>query len=164
MLYLGGIQLMYWIRLDAAKYDAKAYVEKNISQNFNSQELLLTASQFNSLQWLENNKEFVLNGQRYDIIGITYTSQGVKVNCYSDKEETEIANAFEHFAERLFNAHQQSNSNDTDIISKITKEYLPLKAATLQTRFTNQISFVTAKKFPLLQSPVSDIWHPPAIC
>ena len=103
VLYLGGIQLMYWIRIDAARQDANAYVQKTLPENINSKELILTASQYSSLQWLEKNKECVINGQRYDIIGVTHSAEGVKLKCYTDNEETEVANAFEHFAERLFN-------------------------------------------------------------
>ena len=164
VLYLGGMQLMYWIKIDAARHEARSFVQKNNIESSDSKEFVFTANQYNSLQWSEKSKEFTFKGVRYDIVTATYTTTGVKLICYSDNEETEIVNAFHHFTERLFNTHQQSNSNDNDIISKITKEYISLKLIAPQTKFEEHLSFVITEKNPLLQSPISDIWHPPAIC
>jgi hypothetical protein len=164
VLYLGGIQLMYWVKMDSAKYKAAEFVQTHSTKSSQTKDFVFTSSQYDALQWLEKNKEFVSNGQRYDIASIVYSAEGVKISCYNDNEETEIANAFQMFSERLLSTHQQSNSNDNDILSKITKEYLPLSLVFLQPRFEKQSSFMVVENIPLSASPISDIWHPPAVC
>ena len=156
ILYLGGIQLMYWVKIECAKYKATEFVLNHIDKKSSAKDLIFTSSQYNALQWLDKNKEFVLNGQRYDIAAIVYSSEGVKISCYSDNEETEIANAFQSFSERLLSTHQQSNNSDNDILSKITKEYLPLSLISRQPRFEKRSSFIVVENIPLSASPISD--------
>lgn len=163
VLYLGGIQLFYWVRIDSARHNAAVRMQDKGAAN-NTLELTYTNKQYDKLQWLEKNKEFIYNGQRYDISSIKYTSTGVVLKCYHDNEETEIAEAFEHFASKLFNGHQANQTSNGDIIAKITKEYLPLDFKMTQNRVGGRIYFIIAQQYPLRYSPISDIWHPPATC
>ncbi|MGP8214317.1 MAG: hypothetical protein ACLQQ4_02005 [Bacteroidia bacterium] len=163
MLYLGGLQLMYWVKIDNAKHEAAMFIGKHINAS-NAKDFVFTSSQYSSLEWLEKNKEFIFEGQRYDITTIEYSSSGVKVSCYSDNEETELAKEFQQLANKLFSSHQQSNGSDNDVFSKITKEYLPLSLIFLQPRFKKSISVITTENTPALTSLVANIWHPPATC
>lgn len=164
MLYLGGIQLLYWIRIDTARHNATVFIQEHYGEQGASQQLVFTDSQYNSLQWSEKNKEFVFQGQRYDIANITHNPKGVKIDCYKDNEETDIANDFHYFTERLFNTHQNSGTNENDVISKITKEYLPFATIVSQHDFPIEKSFIIEENYPIIVSPVSNIWHPPTIC
>jgi hypothetical protein len=164
VLYLGGMQLMYWVKMDSAKHKAAEFVQNHSTKTSETKDFVFTSSEYNALQWLEKNKEFVIAGQRYDIETISYSSEGVKITCYSDNEETEIANEFQAFSERLLSTHPQSNSSDNDILSKITKEYLPINLVFLQPGVEKRTSLMVVENIPLSASPISDIWHPPAVC
>lgn len=164
LLYLGGMQLMYWVRIDTAKHQASALIQNNKANASNTTEFILTPSQYNSLNWSDRNKEFTIEGQRYDITGIEYLSNGVKIICYQDNPETEVVSAFQKFAERLFSSHQQSGNSDNDLISKITKEYLPLKLVVAPQIYERAFSLIISEDIhsPLLFT--ADIWHPPLSC
>jgi hypothetical protein len=164
VLYLGGMQLMYWVKIDNAKRDATATILRHSAKAVDTKDFSFTTSQYNSLSWLDKNKEFIFDGQHYDIAGIEYLSGSIKVSCYNDNEETEIANAFQKFSNKLFSTHQQSNSSDNDVLSKITKEYLPLNPVLVQPKIEKSISIITKENTPTLSLLTADIWHPPSIC
>src|ERR1700722_19469984 len=135
LLYLGGMQLMYWVKIDNAKREATATLLRHSAKIADTKDFTFTSSQYNSLNWLEKNKEFVLYGQRYDIATLEYNSKGVKIACYTDNEETEIANAFNQFANKLYSTTEQSSNTNNDLLNKITKEYIPLSLLFLQPRY-----------------------------
>jgi hypothetical protein len=163
-LYLGGMQLLYWVKVDNAKQKAISFIQNHSTKESETRDFEFSRQEYNSLTWLEKNKEFTYQGVHYDISSINYTSGNIVVKCYTDNEETEIVNAFNQYTNKLFSNHQQSNSTDNDIISKITKEYIPLS---LYCNFSSPVKattiFTNVPQF-LISSPISDIWHPPAIC
>ncbi len=165
LLYLGGMQLMYWVKIDNAKRDATATLLRHSAKTADARDFEFSSSQYNSLNWLEKNKEFIFDGQRYDIATIEYSSNGVTISCYADNEETEIANAFHQFANKLYSNNEQSNStNNTDVLNKITKEYLPLSLIFLQPRYEKSSPVIVTEEIPTFSSLIADIWHPPANC
>lgn len=163
LLYLGGIQLMYWVKIDAAKHNAAALI-KNKKCNESTTEFILTSSQYNALNWSDRNKEFIVDGQRYDITAIEYVSGGIKITCYQDSPETEVVSAFQKFAERFFSSHQQSGNTDTDVLSKITKEYLPLNIVLAPESTISSFAFVISEKSYSSLLSIANIWHPPLNC
>ena len=164
LLYLGGIQLMYWVRIDTAKHQASTFIQNNKANTNNTIEFILTPSEYNALNWSDRNKEFTIDGQRYDITGIEYLSNGIKITCYQDNPETEVVSAFQKFAERLFSSHQQSGNSDNDVISKITKEYLPLKLVMAPQIYNRAVSLVISEDIDSSLLFTADIWHPPLSC
>jgi len=164
LLYLSGMQLMYWVKIDNAKHDATVTILRHSTKIIDTKYFTLTSSQYNSLNWLEKNKEFVLDGQRYDIATTEYSSTGVKISCYTDNEETEIANAFHQFANKLYSTNEQSNSNGTDLLNKITKEYIPLGLLLLHPKYEKSSPVLVEENAPTFSSLIADIWHPPANC
>jgi len=164
MLYLGGIQLVYWVKMNSAKHEAASFIQNRNFAASDTRYFVFTTAQYKALQWLEENKEFNFNGQHYDITDLQYMSDGVKITCYSDNEETEIANAFQKFADKFFPAHQQSSNSDNDLISKLTKDYLPLVFEFNFSTFEKSSScFIKEDIHSPLSLPAS-IWHPPTIC
>jgi hypothetical protein len=164
MLYLGGIQLMYWLKMDGAKQKASLSIQNHNLKKADIKDFVLTSSQYNSLNWLEKNKEFTLNNQLYDIAGIEYSSNGIKITCYTDNEETELADAFGKFADRFFSTNQQSNGSENDLINKITKEYLPLPSIFSFAVFEKEITSIIKNDIHCSVSLPDNIWHPPATC
>jgi hypothetical protein len=164
LLYLGGIQLLYWAKMNKAKYEATVFIQNQGFKTLDTKCFLFTNSQYASIQWIEANKEFSTNGQRYDIIDIEKTQEGIKITCYCDNEETEIVNAFQKFADKFFPTQQQSNSSDTDIISKITKEYMPIDL-TFKFSTYEKVSSTFIKEGSLYSILLpAGIWHPPTLC
>jgi hypothetical protein len=164
LLYLGGIQLLYWVKMNKAKYEATAFTQKQDLKTTDTKNFLFTNDQYALIKWLEANKEFSINGQRFDIINIEKTQEGIKITCYNDNEETEIAQAFQKFADKLFPIHQQSNNSDTDVISKITKEYTSLHYEFNFSIFEKSNSvFIPEDTHSSISLP-DNIWHPPTLC
>jgi len=163
-LYLVGMQMLYWVKIDNAKQKATSFIQNHSTKESETRDFEFSRQEYNSLTWLEKNKEFTYQGVHYDISSINYSSGNVIVKCYTDNEETEIVNAFNQYTSKLLSNHQQSNSTDNDIISKITKDYLPLSN---YCNFASPVKYTTifTNTVPILiSSPISDIWHPPAIC
>ncbi len=164
LIYLGGIQVMYWVKIDGAKKDASAFLNNNKFKKNSDTKLLFTTAQYNSLGWSDNNKEFTYNCQLYDVSEIKYVAGGVEVQCYADNAETEVVNAFHNFIDHLLSSQSRSGSSDNDMISKIIKEYVSIKITPIPDSFCfNIIPFASKAKLYTFSLPAS-IWHPPASC
>ncbi|HXB13834.1 MAG TPA: hypothetical protein VNZ45_17730 [Bacteroidia bacterium] len=164
MLYLGGMQVMYWVKIESAKKEASVFLTGNKFQQNTCTKFMFSKAEFNKLDWSDNNKEFKYKGQLYDISQIKYLANGVELTCYSDNTETEVVNAFHSFIEHIYTSHSQSGSNDNDMISKIIKEYVSVKTAPLpDSVFTNPSPGAAQANNYTFSLPAS-IWHPPASC
>jgi hypothetical protein len=163
MLYLGGMHVMYLMKIDDAKSVAYHHIKKNMDKGEVSQ-FIFSTKDFNDLKWTDKDKEFTLNNERYDIVNISYSGSQVTVVCYKDGKETEIVQALDNLFERLFSPSQQSKNTENDFASKICKEYLPVDHIHLQETITLAFSQIPQERTIASSSPIDDIWHPPAIC
>ena len=164
LLYLGGMQLVYWVKLDEAKYKASEQISNHALDCSNTKDFVFTTDQYKGLHWIETDKEFEFQGHRYDIATLQYLNNGIKLTCYNDNEETEIAQAFQKFADKFFPIHKQSNNSDNDVISKITKEYTALNYEFNFSTFENNNSvFIQEDTHSSISLP-DNIWHPPTLC
>jgi hypothetical protein len=165
LLYLGGIQVIYWLRIDNAKATSLCNIKNNNISNESVKEFVFSQHDYNSLDWNEKNKEFNLSNCEYDIITVTHLKDGIHVKCCQDDLETELTNAFHGFIEHLFPSHAQPGNSDNDIVSKIIKEYI-FKPNVLipNLSFLGNVLFESEVIQYFLSLPAS-IWHPPApIC
>jgi hypothetical protein len=163
ILYLGGVQVMYWIKMSVCKEQVQTLIHGHKLSRKNTVDFSFTSSEYNSLDWSEQNKEFTYKGERYDIVGIQYFSEEIIVKCYSDNEETEVIDAFSGFIKKMFSCPQHTNESNTDIASNIYKEYLPSEFFVPSHFARVLISIKATCVLVNVSAKVDDIWHPPTL-
>ena len=96
LLYLFGVQFIYWLKVENARQIAHSFINKSPLTSV-TKVFSLTLEQYNSLNWNEKDKEFSLNCQDYDVISVKHLSDtALEVECYADNLETEIENTFKN--------------------------------------------------------------------
>jgi|SRR6185437_8200903 len=165
LLYLFGVQFIYWLKVENARQIAHSFINKK-DLKATPKVFSLTIDQYNALSWNEKDKEFSLNGQDYDVIRINHlTDSKIEVECYADNLETEITIAFKDIASTLFASdHQKGDNKETDLLSKITKEYIPIHLNNNPVLFYNAISFLSKKDALPLPCKSLSVWRPPCNC
>jgi hypothetical protein len=161
IFYIGGLQVMYWVKMYVCKQQSASLIQTGKLQGSQTVQFTFTPSEYNSLSWTEQNKEFTYIGERYDIASIQYFSDKVMVRCYTDKEETELADAFSGFIKKMFSSPQTPNEKNHDIAGKIYKEYLHVKP--LVPSFFDK-ALVSVKATCVLvntSAAIENIWRPP---
>ncbi|HTA26728.1 MAG TPA: hypothetical protein VK809_02990 [Bacteroidia bacterium] len=161
LLYLGGIQIMFWVKMSECKQEAQALVHGHKLSRRNIIDFSFTPSEYSSLSWSEENKEFTYKGQRYDIIEMKYFSDEIIVNCYPDKDETDLVDAFSGFIKKMFSSPQHGSDNNNEIVSKIVKEYLPSEPL-VPCYYSKVLTSVEARFVLVNLSAKTDcVWRPP---
>lgn len=163
VLYLGGIQIAYWLKMSAHKRETQTAIQSHKLPENNTVKFSLTSLEYASLAWSERSKEFSYLGQRYDIIGIQYYSDEIIITCYSDKEETRLVNAFTGFVKKFFSSPQHTNDKTPSMASNLCKEYLPSEPLTSFLYAGVLISIKAKCAFVNMHPKPDDIWHPPTI-
>jgi len=163
VLYLGGIQMAYWLRMSAHKQETQFSIRHNQVSKDNSVKFSFTSEQYNSLAWSEKNKEFSYQGQRYDIIGMQYCSDEIIVTCFSDKEETNLVNAFSGFIKNLFSSPLHTNDKTPDIANTLCKEYLPSEPSSPFLFSHVLISIKAGCVLVNVSGQIDSIWRPPTL-
>ena len=165
VLYLGGIEGIYLIKIKDARSISNNIIKHNKVEQSNVKQFSLNSSQYDAISWVERNKEFDENGQRYDVISIHFLANGnVQMECYNDSHETDIVDAFKGFMEKMFSTHPASNNGNNEIINKIYKEYLPNESLVIPDSFSQVLTAVRPGCVLVnATSPIAAIWHPPCI-
>lgn len=68
----------------------KENVKENILSEIKNEEkteLYFSYEEFNRISWKEGRKEFVLNGDYYDVISIQKNKKGLHISCWKDNKE-----------------------------------------------------------------------------
>jgi hypothetical protein len=161
MAYMCGIEVFYSFRINAAKKESLDLIDNQSTPASNITALSFNPEQYNNLNWLERNKEFTYNGNHYDIIGLEFYSDEIKVTCYDDSRETSLVNEFEGFMKKMFSPYQKQGSDNNDMANKLCKEYLPMQSIN-PLLFFHVVSTIKAECV-LVNSHalIADIWHPP---
>jgi len=161
--YVAGYRLMYSLGILYAKEQAKGCMNE---KDNNIKKITFSASEYASLKWSEEHKEFSFHNEMYDVKGLQKSGNNYIITAYSDDFETECVTAFHNFETELFHPDQSSKGTKSaeDVMSSFQKEY------TTPSEFKIKIFASTALLQPtiavkqhLLQIP-DNIWHPPASC
>jgi hypothetical protein len=163
ILYLGGMELLYSLRINAAKNQSESLIEKHKVPLDNTVDFSFTSEQYNTLNWSERNKEFTYNGQHYDIVSIAFYTDEIKITCYDDSKETSLINEFTGFVKRMFSQSAKTNNTGNDIANKICKEYLPNE--NLNPRFFFYVITTINANCVLVNQHalIADVWRPPSV-
>lgn len=157
--YMAGYRIMYTLGILYTKEEAKAVVDSKS----NIKKITLSASDYSSLKWTEENKEFSFNNQMYDVAGIEKMGSTYKITAYADDPETEMVTAFHHFENELFHPDQSNKSAKSaeDIMSAFQKDCTPASEFKINIFALTRLfqPAIVVQQHPL---KISDsIWHPP---
>lgn len=118
-----GSLLFSKLYLNSYKKDFKTYL-KNNKNNIEAQSLQIEQWQLfknsKNLQWEDNYKEIVFNGNLYDVVSIEVINSKIILKLVSDKQEQSLKNKFADI----------NNLNDNKMDShplKLLKQFLSLK-------------------------------------
>jgi hypothetical protein len=159
--YFAGYRLVYFLITSEAKYTASAIIK---SKSTKLENLQLNTTEFSKLTWTEENKEFVYNGQLYDIVGLTKINNTYSIKAYCDKNETQWVKALHNFVKQLFPANGKNNRNVESILTAFQKEYLPLQKTPGITPDVICIKQYSQTQIIKSVCPDKGIWHPPSCC
>jgi hypothetical protein len=161
--YMMGYRLMYSLGILYAKEEAK---ECMVEKNNNIAKLTLSASDYNSLKWTEDNKEFSFNNEMYDVVSIQKTGNTYVINVYQDNKETQWAGSYHNFEKQIYHADQSSKGNKSaeEIMSAFQKEFTPVSEFTIHNSESTlvKIPVVAFMQHSLLLT--DNIFHPPLSC
>ena len=159
--YMAGYRLMYSLGILYSKEQAKeCMVEKN-----NIQKLTLSATDFNSLKWTEDNKEFTFQSEMYDVTGIQKTGNNYLITVYTDDKETGWVSSFHDFEKEIFQPEQSNKGAKSaeDVMSSFQKEYTAVSEFKINI-FATELSQLQSDAQQHPQQISHTIWHPPVNC
>jgi len=160
--YVAGYRLLYSLGLIYTKNEAK----ECIIDKRDIQQLIIPASEYNSLKWTEKNREFSFHKQMYDIVSIQKVGGNYVITAYADNPETKLVATFHHFENELFHPDKSNKGAKSaeDIMSSFQKEYVSITDFKIHLFALNkQFGFAGDVKQHHLQIP-DNIWHPPLSC
>jgi hypothetical protein len=102
------------------QYRAKQEMNARILAGVNDEELL-AISETDAITWKEAGKEFLLNGNLYDVVRIKHTNSGRLLLCVTDEQEGRILKKFENFAHE----QQKKGSEKSQLTLKLSVPQLP---------------------------------------
>ncbi len=160
--YVAGYRLMYSLGILYTKEEAK----QCISEKSNVKKLTFCDTDYNSLKWSEQNKEFSFNNQMYDVVNIQKLGANYQVTAYPDDPETELITAFHNFEKEFFHPDQSSKGAKSaeTIMDSFQKEYTPVSEFKINIFTVSGLFLPSNVATQHLLTSTDNIWHPPAIC
>jgi hypothetical protein len=160
--YVAGYRLMYSLGILFAKQEAK---ECMIEKKNQVSKLTLTASEFKSLTWTEDNKEFSFNNEMYDVTGIQKSGDNYIITIYMDDKETQWTSSYNDFEKQVYSTDQPSKSNKSaeEIMSAFQKEFTPVSAFKINSFASTNLRLNTIANGQYSLSLPDNIFHPPSI-
>jgi hypothetical protein len=155
---LSAFRLVYKLIISHAKADA-AMVLKSHPDKLRL--LPLSDKDYLELNWKEKGKEFLYQGQLYDVISLDRTVKGYLVKAYSDKEETRWVVALHNYMLQIFSRGDKSNHTESFFYS-LQKEYPPICAMKLDPVTAPEQLYFACCRASLPSPFIKPVWHPPA--
>ena len=161
--YVAGYRLMYSLGILYAKEEAK---ECMVEKSNHTQKITLSASDYNSLKWTENTKEFSYNNEMYDVENIQKSGNNYFISVYCDDAETGWVASLHNYEKEFFHPDQSAKGTKSaeDIMSSFQKDFTPpseFKVHILASSGLIQPMFAVQQHSLQVSS---DIWHPPTNC
>ena len=159
--YFAGYRLIYFMITADARYEASLAMKNKETV---LEKITFPQSEYNKLKWAEGNKEFVSNGQLYDVVSITKSNNEYVAEVYCDKNETQWVKALHNFVKQLFPSNNKSDKHTESIITAFQKEYIPLNVVHTATPDVTYVKQYLHTVNSSSRYPDKGIWHPPSGC
>ena len=160
VIYLIGIQLVYWVELRESRTQASDLAHSRNLKKENKQVIVLNQKQYNVLEWSDTGKEFSLNNSRYDVLDIKFISGKVEITCYADARESKLVLAFNEFMDKFVNGHQKSQGSKKSG-NILQKEYLPLALRIVHSDSGQRLPALINEQSQPVSGPSFGFWNPP---
>lgn len=158
--YVAGYRLLYGLNILLVKQNSKETIKSNRS---NIEKLTLSLSEFNSLKWTEELKEFNYKNQLFDVVNIEKSGSCYVISVYHDINESSCQNAYHDVENELFHSDQSSKGAKPieDVLSSLQKDCTPAVEFTFNIYSGDMLSYhAVADRQPTLRLPCH-VWHPP---
>ena len=113
----------YFIVFKVEQYQIKSEIEAKITAGIETEALTIITiekSDFQSVEWVEGNKEFRYKGGLYDVVKNTETRKTITYYCISDlKEESLFSDLDEHIHVNVANNSQKSSKKLNNHVIKL---------------------------------------------
>ena len=135
----------YFIAFKTQQYQVKSEIESEIKAGINTNELTtvtISKMDLSDIQWMESGKEMRYNGEMYDVVKSSETSNSVTYYCINDaKEESLFANLDDHINTHVLSNVPQKSSKK--LIDHVVKLYFstPPAAEFSSTAYSQNFSF-----------------------
>jgi hypothetical protein len=161
--YVAGYRLMYSIGILFAKQEAK---ECMVEKNTNIKKLTLSASDYNSIKWTEDNKEFSFNNEMYDVSSIQKSGDNYIITVYADDKETQWTSSYHNLEKQIYHPDQSSKGNKSaeEIMSAFQKEFTPVSQFKINSFASTGLRLTTIVDWHYALSLPDNIFHPPSNC
>lgn len=89
LFHMGLFYPLFFFRKTEIKREVRNRIMQGDGQQFLNKAIVLVLSckEFNNLQWVEKNREFILNGRMFDIISIQTDLHGIRIVALEDGKE-----------------------------------------------------------------------------
>ena len=90
---LGGCYILFLIQ----QFNLKEQVEKELKKGISIDklaEIVIPLNEFRKICWIEQNKEFKLNGKMYDVVKIKEENRKIHLFCFDDKKERQLVEKY----------------------------------------------------------------------
>jgi len=145
----------YYIWFGVLNYNIHKEIEQTIRNGLKDEELILieiSGNHTSDIIWIEQNKEFRLNGEMYDVVRIIKKYDRISYYCINDSREEKLIANFKK-------AHNTKKETDKKNKTTFHLQYFPQKI--VSTLFDSATEF----RYPILtsmyNSNIIDIQSPP---
>jgi hypothetical protein len=119
-IFVTGHFFIFQISQNSHKNQFRSYMLQNLDQTI---KVDITPSELYSssekIKWIDGNKEVIIDGQLYDVLGSKNSGKTVSLFLINDAKEKDLINNYEQLANSL---HNTSSSG-----SELIKDFLSLK-------------------------------------
>jgi hypothetical protein len=147
---LGG----YYVRFGIMQFSIHQEIKQTIRKNLKDSELTLIVvsdREKSDIRWIENGKEFSLNGEMYDVVRIKIQNGKTSYYCINDVKEEELITSYKK--------NHKNRESDKNVKNGIMLQFFPKTTSLLIYNFTSILIYPSF--IDLYQSRYLEIQSPP---
>lgn len=155
----------YIITFKVVQLQIKREVKRELKSKIKSSDLYairLSSTEYESLQWIEKEREFVLNGKMYDIVKTEYKNGVIILSCIDDKQEKKLFANLEDHISKYISDNKSSSKRDIKLNDTPTK-YFQTWIFSIAQRFPKSIIHSSEHLFSIQELDIDPAFPPPRI-
>lgn len=152
-------QVGYFIAFKILQQQARKEIKKKLKNTVPESELAIftfSREQASALQWVKEGKEFLHNGNMYDVVRAHESGDTITYHCVNDEQEKQL---FVDLEKHVYD-HIASHAKNKEVKKTLVKDYFCQAAGIPLAADYTVIEFPVHLQHPLT-GYTSDITHPP---
>src|SRR5690606_5063648 len=122
---LAGISIIFTFQKARIRREMKSHIKKGVPRD-NLHVITFSHSRARNIHWTRKNKEFILQGEMYDVVSSTRDSNYVHYYCLNDQEEKELFLQLDYLVQKKMKEDRRSGKNAGKILRAMSNlVYLP---------------------------------------